>query len=216
MISDKVKQNTMMLTTTNSRYIPIASKLLKTFNDFHPEILFCLLGVNLSDEEKNFLYSLHSNLKIIDDNQEFDNFHHEKCYCAHNRTWQMPDLMEKYKCNIFWMDADVFLKDNIDELFNLLQKADFAVRVKEWDPFRCNCGMVWTRYSEKNIEILKEWKKNADELGLLYWYSDQEGLNKTMSDNMDKIVFMDFPKKFNGISTNQESVIVHMKGPKNI
>ena len=30
------------------------------------------------------------------------------------------------------------------------------------------------------------------------------------------IVYKDFPKKFNGISTNEESVLVHMKGPKNI
>ena len=76
--------------------------------------------------------------------------------------------------------------------------------------------MIWVKGSDRNLEILKEWEKRADELGLLYWYSDQEGLNATIQNNMDNIIYKDFPNKFNGINTNEESVLVHMKGPKNI
>lgn len=211
-----IKDNTIILSTTNSRYIPVAKNLLTSFNRFHPEIKFYLLGVNLTDKEKAYLKPLHSNLTIIDDNAEFEDLHHERCYCAHNRTWHMPKLMEDHKFNIFWMDADVYLKDNINELFDMLGDVDFMIRAKRMDPFKCNCGMVYVRYSEQNLEILKEWEKNADDLGLLYWYSDQEGLNKTIQDNMNRINYKDFPKKFNGISTNEESVIVHLKGPKNL
>jgi hypothetical protein len=211
-----IKDNTIILSTTNSRYIPITTNLVTTFSKFHPEIKFYLLSVNLSNKEKVFLQSLHSNLKIIEDNVKFDDHHHEKCHCAHNRTWYMPKLMQKNKFNIFWMDADVYLKGNIDELFGMLDNVDFMIRAKRMDPFKCNCGMVYVRYSEQNLEILKEWEKNADDLGLLYWYSDQEGLNKTIQDNMHRINYKNFPNKFNGISTNQESIIVHMKGPEKL
>lgn len=211
-----IKDNTIILSTTNSRYIPITNNLITTFNKFHPEIKFYLIGVNLTDEEKVSLKALHSNLTIIEDNAEFENYHHEKCYCAHNRTWHMPKLMEENEFNIFWMDADVYLKDDINELFDMLDGVDFMIRAKTMDPFKCNCGMVYVKHSEQNLEILKEWEKRADDLGLLYWYSDQEGLNQTIQNNMHKINYKSFPKKFNGISTNEESVIIHMKGPKNL
>jgi len=211
-----IKDNTIILSTTNSRYIPITNNLITTFNKFHPEIKFYLIGVNLTDKEKASLKALHSNLTIIEDNAKFENYHHEKCYCAHNRTWHMPKLMKENKFNIFWMDADVYLKDNINELFDVLDDVDFMIRAKIMDPFKCNCGMIYVRHSEQNLEILKEWEKHANDLGLLYWYSDQEGLNQTIQNNMHRINYKNFPKKFNGISTNEESIIIHMKGPKNL
>tara|TARA_R110000824_G_scaffold118226_8_gene270421 strand:- start:163 stop:810 length:648 start_codon:yes stop_codon:yes gene_type:complete len=213
-----IKDNTIFLSTTNSRYIPITINLLKTLNNFHPEIGFYLLIVNLTEEEKKFLKSLHSNLTLVEDNGEFNDFHHEKCHCAHNRTWHMPKLMKEHGYNIFWLDADVYLKGNLDELFQILEEesVDFMIRAKKLNPFTCNCGMIWVKGSDRNLEILKEWEKRADELGLLYWYSDQEGLNATIQNNMDNIIYKDFPNKFNGINTNEESVLVHMKGPKNI
>ena len=213
-----IKENTVFLSTTNSRYLPITVNLVRTLNQFHPEVKLCLLIVNLTEDEKESLKGMHSNIELIEDNGEFEDFYHEKCHCAHNRTWHMPKLMEYHGYNIFWLDADVYLKDNINELFEILERedVDFMIRAKKLDPFTCNCGMVWVKNSEQNLEILKEWEQRADDLGLLYWYSDQEGLNATIQNNMHRIVYKDFPKKFNGISTNEESVLVHMKGPKNI
>ena len=72
-----IKDNTIILSTTNSRYIPITNNLITTFNKFHPEIKFYLIGVNLTDEEKVSLRALHSNLTIIEDNAKFENYHHE-------------------------------------------------------------------------------------------------------------------------------------------
>jgi hypothetical protein len=213
-----IKDNTIFLSTTNSRYIPITINLVKSLNAFHPEIGFYLLTVNLSEEERKYLKSLHSNITLVEDNGEFNDFYHEKCYCAHNRTWHMPKLMEEHSHNIFWLDADVYLRGDLDELFQILEEdgVDFMIRAKKLDPFACNCGMIWVKSSDQNLEILKEWETRAFDLGLLYWYSDQEGLNATIQNNMHRIAYRDFPKKFNGISTNEESVLVHMKGPKSI
>jgi len=213
-----IKEDTIFLSTTNSRYLPITVDLVHTLNTFHPEVKLCLLTVNLTTEEKSNLRNMHSNIELIEDNGEFDTFYHEKCHCAHNRTWHMPKLMSERNCNIFWLDADVHLRGDINELFDILEKdnVDFMIRAKKLQPFTCNCGMIWVKGSEQNLKILKEWEQKADELGLLYWYSDQEGLNATVQNNMHKIVYKDFPNKFNGKSNNKESVLVHMKGPKNI
>ena len=207
-----VKENTVFLSTTNSRYLPITVNLVRTLNQFHPEVKLCLLIVNLTEDEKESLVNMHSNIELIEDNGEFDDFYHEKSHCAHNRTWHMPKLMEDYGYSIFWLDADVYLKDDINELFEILEKQDidFMIRAKKLDPFTCNCGMVWAKSTKQNLEILKEWERRTDELrtrarpdlvdgaksgvpmseqrvsdsGLLYWFSDQEGLNATIQNNM--------------------------------
>ena len=208
----------IVLTTTNSKYIPIVSGLLETFWKFHPEIKMCVLCVNLKESEKQHLNNLHSNLILIEDNHKFPNEHVERNYCAHNRTWFMPALMKKYKCNIFWLDADVQLKGKIDPLFDLMKDVDFMIRAKTMQPFTCNCGMVWTKYSEKNNDILFEWAQEAKNLDVLnYWYADQKSLNKIIQKYYNELSLIDyrtFPEEYDGRQNNEKSIIIHHKGPK--
>ena len=207
-----------ILTTTNEKYIPVVSKLLSSFNEFHPEVHIFVSCVNVQKESIDKMRSLNKHTTFLVENYEFENPEHEKNYCAHNRVWLMPDLMQQLKCDLFWLDADVFLKGNIDEFFIWLAERDFAIRSKAMDPYRCNCGMVWVKYSEKNVEILKEWKDEAKKLDIFnYWYADQDSLNKVMHNHINilkDIKYDTFPEKFNGISTNEKSVIIHMKGPE--
>ena len=50
-----IKENTVFLSTTNSRYLPITVNLVRTLNQFHPEVKLCLLIVNLTEDEKESL-----------------------------------------------------------------------------------------------------------------------------------------------------------------
>jgi hypothetical protein len=207
-----------ILTTTNDRYVPIVSKLLKSFNTFHPEIKIFVSCVNVKKENILKLKELNKNSEFLIENIKFDNLDHEKNYCAHNRVWLLPALMNQFKTDFLWLDADVYLKDNIEEFFNWLKERDFAIRAKEFNPYRCNCGMVWVKYSNSNLEILKEWKEEANKLDILnYWFADQDSLNTVMHKHINvlkDIKYDTFPLKFNGISTNKKSLIVHMKGPE--
>ena len=209
-----------ILTTTNEKYVPVVSKLLESFNKFHPEIHIFVSCVNVKHESIEKLRLLNENTTFLVENYNFETIDHEKNYCAHNRVWLMPDLMSKLKCDLFWLDADIFLKGKIDRFFDWLSERDIAIRSKAINPYRCNCGMVWVRYSEKNIEILKEWNEEAKKLDILnYWYADQDSLNKVMHNHinvLNDIKYDTFPENFNGISTNEKSVIVHMKGPEKI
>ena len=88
------------------------------------------------------------------------------------------------------------------------------------DPYRCNCGMVWTKYTEKNVEILNEWSEEAKKLDILnFWYADQNSLNKVMHNHINvlqDIKYSTFPEEYDGVSTNDKSLIVHLKGPKKL
>ena len=130
----------------------------------------------------------------------------------------MPDIMKKFKTDVFWLDADVYLRGDISEFFAWLQDYDFSIRAKELNPYRCNCGMVWVKYTEKNIKILEEWTKEAINLDILnFWYADQYSLNSVMHNHINilkDIKYSTFPEEYDGVSTNEKSSIVHLKGPK--
>jgi len=207
-----------VLTTTNEKYVPVVSKLLESFSNFQPEIQIFVSCINVNSESIEKMKNLNNKALFLVENYKFDNPTHEKNYCAHNRVWLMPSLMKEGKFDLLWLDADVFLEGKIDKFFEWLSDRDFAIRAKAMNPFRCNCGMVWSKYSDKNIEILEEWKNEAVKLDILnYWYADQDSLNTVMHKHINilkDIKYDTFPEEFNGISTNEKSVIVHMKGPE--
>tara|TARA_R100000734_G_C3317484_1_gene110663 strand:+ start:212 stop:868 length:657 start_codon:yes stop_codon:yes gene_type:complete len=210
-----------ILTTTNETYVPIVINLLDSFSKFHPEIHIFVSCVNVSEKSIQRLKSTNKNTSFLVENLKLDPLA-EKNYCAHNRTLWLPKLMEEHKRDFFWLDADIMLKDNIGEFFEWVQDIDFCIRSKKNTPetFTCNCGMVWIKYSDKNLKIVNEWKDEADKLGLLtYWYADQESLNNVMHKHiniLNDIKYETFPKKFNGIQTNEESIIIHFKGTKKL
>ena len=175
--------------------------------------------INLKDNEKNILMCSNDNTVIHDDNKIFDSLDHERGYCVCARTWWIEKLMIERKADIFYMDADIFLKSNILELFEIQKTCDIMVRAKEIKPnFRCNAGMIYIKNNEKNIKIVSEWKKRCINYGIK-WMSDQNSLNDIIQkyfNVLNEITYKNFPEKFNGISTNPNSVIVHMKGPKKL
>jgi hypothetical protein len=210
--------NLKVLTTTNERYIPVVSKLLSTFKEYHPEIQVIVSCVNVSSESIDKMKAINERTLFLVENYEFEKPDHEKNYCAHNRVWLMPNLMQQGDFNLLWLDADVYLRGNLDGFFEWLSNKDFAIRAKAMDPYRCNCGMVYVKNSDKNLKILNEWKEEAKKLNILdYWYADQDSLNKVMHNHINvlkDITYATFPDEYNGISTNNKSVIVHMKGPE--
>ena len=72
-------------------------------------------------------------------------------------NWFMLDVMKETGKSIFYLDADVYLKESIEGLFPKLQECDFMIRSKPHDldnpekDFRCNAGMVWVKNTEQNI-----------------------------------------------------------------
>ena len=146
----------VFLSVANSPYVPIVEKLVSTLNNFHSEIDLHLVCVNMKDSEIQYLKSLHSNLHPIIVNKTFKKLGgsremgpldsgHEEGYCTSCRSWFMLDIMKKYNKSVFYLDADVYLKDDISGLFPKLQEADFMIRAKNLnkDTFKCNAGMVW-------------------------------------------------------------------------
>lgn len=216
------------LTVTNSPFIPIVEKLIVSLNNFHPDIGVTVVCVNMSDEEENYIKSLHKNLDTIVVRKKFKKFAgvrelgprdsgHEEGYCTSCRSWFMLDIMKEQNKSVFYLDADVYLKGPIDELFPDLKEADFMIRSKNLDPkkFKCNAGMVWVKDTPVNRDLVAEWAQKTINMGIS-WRSNQWTLDELMRENWGKIKYKDFPLKFNGKTDNPESVLVHLKGPKNV
>ena len=117
----------------------------------------------------------------------------------------------------------------------ITKDVDFMIRAKRMEPFKCNAGMIWVKNTKKNLEIIEEWEDVARRMKItgpnqfillekyyekgLYWSGqgagiDQLGLNVIIQKYKNEINYQTFPEKFNGISTNEKSLICHMKGPE--
>jgi len=207
----------VFLSVTNSRYIPITENLIKSLNYYHPNIDLHLVCVNTTNDEIDYMKSLHKNLYPIIATEEFESEDHEKGYCCWCRTWNILNVMLSKNKNVFYLDADIFLTGSIEELFPYLNEAGIMVRAKNSNPqeYRGNNGMIWIKNTPLNHKIIIDWIHKTRAKGKI-WLAEQLALNEIVRENWDKINYKDFPKKFNGISTNKESVIIHMKGPKNL
>ena len=87
------------------------------------------------------------------------------------------------------------------------------IRAKNEDrhKFTCNAGMVFVKNSPLNKKLLASWAQKTREMGIS-WRSNQWTLNEIIRENWDDIVYKNFPLEFNGISTNEKSIICHNKG----
>ena len=174
-----IKENTVFLTVTNSPFVPIAEKLITTLNQYHPDISLHVVCVNMTDKETEYIKSLHTNIDTITVRKKFKKFggvrelgprdtDHEEGYCTSCRSWFMLDIMNEKNKSVFYLDADVYLKGPINELFPFLEEADFMIRAKNLDPkkFKCNAGMVWVKDTPLNRELVADWSKKTRDMGI--------------------------------------------------
>ena len=225
--SHLMEEKIAFLSVCNSPYVDIVKPLLVSLDRFHGEIKLFLVCVNMSREEISSLELLHNNMKVIIEERFFEKKYstmprsagpkdhgHEEGYCTSCRSWFMRDIMECTGLSVFYLDADVFLKEPIDELFPMLLNVDCAVRAKKLGPeqFECNAGMVWFKNTEDNLELVKEWVNKTLSLSGTSWRSNQWALNYLIRENWEKIKYLNFPDKFNGMEGNPKTVIVHRKG----
>ena len=216
----------VFLSVTNKPYVPIVENLIRSLNDFHPNILLYLVCVNMDDNDIENVKNQHQNIRIITVNKEFKKFggdrikgpldtDHEEGYCTSCRSWFMLDIMKKENKSVFYLDADVFLRGPITGLFPELQKADFMIRAKNLvrETFKCNAGMVWVKNTEKNQKLVSKWAEKTINMGIS-WRSNQWTLDEIIRENWDDIEYKDFPLLYNGKTNNPDSILVHLKGPK--
>ena len=173
---------------------------------------------------------MHKNLKLIVHRQKFDKLvstmprsagsedsGHEEGYCTSCRSWFMLDVMKETGKSIFYLDADVYLKESIEGLFPKLQECDFMIRSKPHDldnpekDFRCNAGMVWVKNTEQNKKLVSDWADKTREMGGTSWRSNQFTLNEIIRENWNNIVYKDFPVEYNGKDNNPLSKLSHLK-----
>jgi len=204
-----------ILTVCNEVYVNIMVCLIQTLEKYHPELPVEMVALNLSQNSKNKFSNMHSNLSFVDDYySDFLNFEEERAYCESCRTWNIKRILKESEFNVFYIDGDVYLEDHIDELLEFFKTVDFCARMKSENPkYRFNAGMIYVKNTEKNIRVIEEWEKSTLSHGWV-WLSAQNELGNTLQKFRNDVVVKTFPKKFNGIYTNKDSVIVHMKGPE--
>ncbi|MDB4337433.1 putative nucleotide-diphospho-sugar transferase [bacterium] len=202
-----------ILTVCNEPYVNIMVNLIQTLNDYHPEIPIEMLALNLTEESKEKFTELHDNIEFIDDDyDDFANFEEERAYCESCRTWNIKKILMETNSNVLYLDGDVYLEDSIEELIEFFEEVDFCARMKVENPYRFNAGMIYVKNTEENIAIVEEWEHATLSHGWV-WLSAQNELGDTLEKHRDDVIVKTFPKKFDGIDTNRDSVIVHMKGP---
>jgi hypothetical protein len=190
--------------------------LIKSLEKFHPNICVIMLALNLSDDSKDLFLKSHSNIKFIDDTfSSFKNFEEERAYCESCRTWNIKNLLKTSDKDVFYVDGDVYLKDDICELFEFFDTVDFCARIKIENPIRFNAGIIYVKNTERNISIVEEWEAETRKHGWV-WLSAQNELGNVLERHLDEVTVKTLPEKFNGIDTNKSSVIVHCKGPKSL
>ena len=72
--------------------------------------------------------------------------------------------------------------------------------------------MIYAKNTPKNLSIIKEWEKETRKHGWV-WLSAQNELGHVLERHKSDVTIKTFPKRFDGIDTNPDTVLVHMKGP---
>ena len=203
-----------ILTVCNEPYVNIMRNLVESLYEFHPNLSLTMLALNMSNKSKKLLLSFHTNIRFIDDNyKDFKDFEEERAYCESCRTWNIKHLLNESSKDVFYLDGDVYLEDSISDLFDFFQTVDFCARIKIDNPLRFNAGMIYVKNTDANIRIVEEWEKETRNHGWI-WLSAQNELGNVLERHKDKVKIKTFPKRFDGIDTNADSILVHMKGPK--
>jgi hypothetical protein len=203
-----------ILTVCNEAYTKIMIHLIKSLSLYHPEVPIKMLALNLSDTSKQLFLDAHSNLTFIDDKyQGFKNFEEERAYCESCRTWNIKDMLSESSADVFYLDGDVYLEDNLYDLFDFFESVDFCARIKVENPLRFNAGIIYVKNTDMNYSIIEEWEKETRKHGWV-WLSAQNELGNVLERYKGKVIIKTLPKKFDGIDTNPETIIVHMKGPQ--
>ena len=202
-----------ILTVCNEPYVNIMVNLIQSLSDYHPSIPVEMLSLNLSEESKKKFSEIHDNIIFVDDDySSFSDFEQERAYCESCRTWNIKRILTETDCSVFYLDGDVYLEDSIDELFDFFKTVDFCARVKVDSPLRFNAGMIYVKNTSKNVDIVDEWEKETRKHGWV-WLSAQNELGNVLERHRNSVIIKTFPKRFDGIDTNPETVLVHMKGP---
>lgn len=209
-----MKESLVILTVCNEPYVKVMKNLIESLEKFHPELPVMMLSLNLTKESKDYFSKIHNNISFIDDNySDFEGFHEERAYCESCRTWNIKSLLRSTGKNVFYLDGDVYLENRIDDLFDFFQTVDFCARIKIDNPLRFNAGMIYVKNTKTNISIVEEWEKETRKHGWV-WLSAQNELGNVLEKYKKTVVIKTFPKKFDGVDTNPETILVHMKGPK--
>jgi hypothetical protein len=211
--TNPVGKTLQILTVCNEPYVDIMMNLIVSLETYHPEVPVKMLSLNLSDESKK-RFRCHSNISFIDDTySDFKNFEEERAYCESCRTWNTKNILSETCSDVFYVDGDVYLEDNVYDLFDFFESTDFCARIKIDNPLRFNAGMIYVKNTPDNFKIIEEWERETRKHGWV-WLSAQNELGNVLERHKEKVVVKTFPKKFDGIDTNPETVLVHMKGPQ--
>ena len=127
----------------------------------------------------------------------------------------MKQLLTDTKSDIFYLDGDVYLKGGLFELFDFFSTVDFCARIKIENPIRFNAGMIYVKNTDENIKIVQQWEDQTRKHGWV-WLSAQNELGNVLEEHLASVTVKTLPEKFDGIDTNEKSVIVHRKGPKDL
>ena len=121
----QVRKTLHILTVCYESYVGIMMNLVESLEKYHPEVPVRMLSLNLSDESKEKL-SFHSNISFIDDNfSDFKNFEEERAYCESCRTWNIKEILIETCSDVFYLDGDVYLEDDIYKLFEFFSFYQF-------------------------------------------------------------------------------------------
>jgi len=204
----------VILTVSNQDYISYLTKMLKSLWSHHTDQTGYALLVNVTDDSKQQIIDVHPNVKILEEDIQFDSMEDEKGFLVCCRTWYIKRLMEDLQTSVFYCDADVIFLEDVSPFFAWLDNLDFSARAKKLKPkVTVNAGILWCKYSLENLQRIDFWIERTKHRGIK-WMSDQLSFNDMINKYRSEIKFDRFPKKYNGMSNNKSSKIRHYKGSK--
>lgn len=221
--------NKCFLTVSNSPYVSVAENLVKSAEQYHPEILFEFYGINLTENNIIRLNEIHNNIKVYNTEKYFDDVSLEALYAnSIGRTSSIKKSMER-SYDILYFDGDMVINNNLNKMFEFIDDYDFVInrsRAIKSKEFRCNAGLIWIKSNKKNIDIVDEWQDITIEFGEdgnpetgLAWYSEQHAMDKMIDKyhfREKEITYSPFSEQhLSEFKEGRDTLIVHNKGPRN-
>lgn len=208
------KEDLIILLVADKKYVPLMLTIMNSIkqNVTVPYCFHLVLINNIPPLLMNKIKSLNVKYQIQKKTKQFKNKERKKAYCANIRGSVIFNLLKQYSNNILYMDVDLIVRKNLDELVKIIESGDLVVHKYSKDENRgIKSTVIGVHNTPRSRKFFNVYYKQINKNGLYTWYSDQKAL-VTLCPKQKNMKIIHLPYKFIDWTYDNNSVVWNGKG----
>lgn len=220
-----------IVTVANQAYVEMLASMVASANiNFSHASLFIEL-VNCDKESVVRLKKIHPKCEVACIDKQFKDIYEEACFCTNRRVQLLEELRKSRSGSLMWADADILFRKPCDELLEIVNQYDLAVRVRSFkvgrgtglkyrekpvfgrSVYQVQAGLFSFGPSQKASEMIFRYREMAENQWKKWWAN--QDILAWIYDEFQKdpdIKLYNLPLHLSDYKCRQDSLVWHGKG----